>query len=140
MARSTSLDFLALVPLFSAFSKRDLQKISSAGTQMNFEAGRVIATQGEPGREAFVILSGQAIVSRNGRKVAELGAGTVVGELALLDQGPRTATVTVKSDITALVIGQREFFAVLEQVPALSRKVMTTLASRVRDLDRQAYG
>jgi len=140
MARNTSLDFLALVPLFSTFSKRDLQKISSASTQMNFEAGRVIATQGQRGHEAFVILSGQATVSRNGRKVAELGPGTVVGELALLDQGPRTATVTVKSDITALVIGQREFFVVLEDVPALSRKIMSSLASRIRDLDRQAYG
>ena len=140
MARNPSLDFLALVPLFSAFSKRDFQKLASASTQMNFGSGRVIAEQGARGREAFVILSGQATVSRNGRKVADLGPGSVVGELALLDQGPRTATVTVKSDVTALVIGQREFFVVLEEVPALSRKLLSALASRIRDLDRQAYG
>jgi CRP/FNR family cyclic AMP-dependent transcriptional regulator len=140
MARNQYLDFLAQVPLFSAFSKRDLQKLASASTQMGFETGHVLAEQGERGREAFVILSGQAVVSRNGRKVAELGPGSVVGELALLDQGPRTATVTVKSDITALVIGQREFFVVLEELPALSRKMLSAMAARIRDLDRQAYG
>ena len=77
---------------------------------------------------------------RNGKKVATLGPGSVVGELSLLDHGPRTATVTTDSDTTVLVIEQRHFLGVLEDVPSLARKLLATLAGRVREFDRQYYG
>jgi CRP/FNR family cyclic AMP-dependent transcriptional regulator len=100
----------------------------------------VLIEQGQPGREAFIVLKGKATVRRNGKRLASLGAGSMVGELALLDHGPRTATVTCDTDCDVLVISQRHFHGVLDDVPALSHKLLSTLASRLRDLDRAAVG
>jgi CRP-like cAMP-binding protein len=79
-------------------------------------------------------------VRRNGRRVGELGPGDAIGELSLLDHGPRTATVTAETELTALVLSAREFAGVIEEVPGLAQKLLGQLAARVRDLDRQIYG
>jgi CRP-like cAMP-binding protein len=79
-------------------------------------------------------------VKRNGKKVATLGAGSVVGELSLLDHGPRTATVVAETECTMLVISQRQFLAVIDAIPAISHKLLATLAGRIRELDRQYFG
>ncbi|MGA1351502.1 MAG: cyclic nucleotide-binding domain-containing protein [Ilumatobacteraceae bacterium] len=128
------------VPLFSSCSKKDLARIVKASDKVSFKAGRVMIEQGQPGREAFIMLNGKATVRRNGKKLASLGAGSMVGELALLDHGPRTATVTCDTDCDVLVISQRHFHGVLDDVPALSHKLLSQLASRLRDLDRTAVG
>ena len=139
-SKKSYLEHLAKVPLFSSCSTRDLQKIARAGDEVVMPAGSVIVDQGQTGREAFVILDGTALVKRNNKKVAVLSSGAVVGELSLLDHGPRTATVVAETDVSLLVIGQRQFLGVLDEVPALSHKLMSTLAGRIRDLDRQYYG
>ena len=139
-SKKSYLEHLAKVPLFSSCSTRDLQKIAKAGDEVVMPAGSVIVDQGQTGREAFVILDGTALVKRNNKKVAVLGSGAVVGELSLLDHGPRTATVVAETDVSLLVIGQRQFLCVIDEVPALSHKLMATLAGRIRDLDRQYYG
>ena len=139
-SKKSYLEHLAKVPLFSSCSTRDLQKIAKAGDEVVMPAGSVIVDQGQTGREAFVILDGTALVKRNNKKVAVLGSGAVVGELSLLDHGPRTATVVAETDVSLLVIGQRQFRGVIDDVPALSHKLMATLAGRIRDLDRQYYG
>jgi CRP-like cAMP-binding protein len=139
-SKKSYLEHLSKVPLFSSCSTRDLQKIARAGDEVVMPAGSVIVDQGQTGREAFVILSGTALVKRNNKKVAVLGSGAVVGELSLLDHGPRTATVVAETDVSLLVIGQRQFLGVIDEVPALGHKLMSTLASRIRDLDRQYYG
>ena len=77
---------------------------------------------------------------RNGKKVATLGPGAVIGELSLLDHGPRTATVSADTDCTMLVISQRQFLGVIDAIPALAHKLLATLAGRIRELDRQYYG
>ena len=69
-----------------------------------------------------------------------LGPGAVVGELSLLDHGPRTATVTTDTEATVLVLDQRHFTSVIDEVPHISHKIMAVLAGRIRDLDRQIYG
>ena len=74
------------------------------------------------------------------RKIATLGRGSVVGELSLLDHGPRTATVVCDTDCTLLVIDQRRFLGVIDDVPSISHKLLASLATRIRDLDRQYYG
>jgi CRP-like cAMP-binding protein len=79
-------------------------------------------------------------VTRSKRKVADLGPGAVVGELSLLDHGPRTATVTCVTDCELLVIDQRNFRAVLQEVPTMAVKLLTTIAGRIRDLDKKYYG
>ena len=96
--------------------------------------------QGDVGRECFVLVEGTVKIERNGRKVASKGPGAYFGELSLLDKGPRTATVIAETPITVLVLGPREFSAVLEEVPQLSHKLLTALAQQVRSLDEKAYG
>jgi CRP-like cAMP-binding protein len=134
------LDHLRNVPLFSSCSNKELQTIARAADEITLPAGHVLTDQGQTGREAFVIVTGEATVRRNGKKVANLGPGAVVGELSLLDHGPRTATVTTDTETTVLVIDQRHFLAVLDDVPSLSHKLLATLAGRVREFDRQYYG
>mgnify|MGYP003514326076 CR=1 FL=1 len=139
-SRGKHLEHLAEIPLFSALSKKDLQRIAKASNEVILGAGTVLAEQGDMGREAFVIVEGTATVSRNGRKVGAVGPGDAVGELSLLDHGPRTATVTCETECTLLLLDQRHFMGVLDQVPALAHKLLATLAGRIRDLDRQYFG
>lgn len=140
MARNSHLDHLAAVPLFSACSKKELQAVAKASDEVTVAAGKDLCEQGQIGREAFVIVDGTAEVRRNGRKVATLGAGDSVGELALLDHGPRTATVTAATDMTVLVLGAREFAALIDEVPPIAHKLLKSLAARIRDLDTKTYG
>jgi CRP/FNR family transcriptional regulator, cyclic AMP receptor protein len=131
---------LGTVPLFSAFSKRELTKVARAADEVHVPAGRVVVHEGRAGHECFVILAGEAEVTRDGKRIAKAHAGDHFGELALLDGGPRTASVTATTDLDLLVLGQREFLALLEELPSLSRKMMATLASQVRRLDDHLYG
>lgn len=140
MRRESYLDHLASVPLFSACTKRELGKIAKAGDELTVEAGHVLTTQGDAGREAYVVVDGTATVKRGGRKIATVGPGDAVGELALLDHGPRTATVVADGPMTLFVLGSRQFAGVVEDVPSLARKVMAELAARVRELDAKIYG
>lgn len=139
-SRTKHLESLGEISLFSALSKRDLQRIAKASNEVTREAGTVLVDQGDAGREAFVVIEGTATVKRNNRKVATLGPGDAIGELSLLDHGPRTATVTADTDVTLLVLSAREFSGVLEDVPSLAHKLLGELAGQVRELDRQIYG
>lgn len=140
MAAKDYAERLGALPLFSSCSKRELTRIARAGDEVHIDAGKMLVDQGEMGREAFVILSGRAAVKRKGRKIAELGPGDPVGELALLDRGPRTASVVATTDLTVFVLSTRGFNAVLDDSPGLSRKLLAFLAGRVRDLDSKQYG
>ena len=134
------LESLRRVDLFSGCSNRELQRVAKAADEITMTAGTMLIDQGQVGREAFVIVDGDVVVKRNNRKVATLGAGDVVGELSLLDHGPRTATVICDTDCTLLVIEQRRFGAVVDEIPAIARKMMASLAGRIRELDRAYYG
>jgi CRP/FNR family transcriptional regulator, cyclic AMP receptor protein len=140
MPRNSYLDSLSQIQLFSSMSKRDLQKIAKASDEIEVPAGKMLVEQGTRGREAFVIIEGAATVKRNGRKVATIGPGDHFGELALLDGGPRTATIVADTPMRVLVIGQREFAGVLDEVPGLAHKVLGSLASTIRELDQKAFG
>ena len=142
MARGNQayLDHLKKVALFSACNTKELQRIARSGTEIKVPEGYKLTDQGQLGNQAFVVMEGTVTVKRNGKKVAQLGPGTMVGELSLLDHGPRTATVTTDGDATVFVIDQRSFMAVLDDVPALSHKLLAALAGRIRDFDRQYYG
>lgn len=134
------LDHLRSVPLFAACTNKDLEKLSRAGDEITVPAGHVIVDQGQMGREAFVIVTGAATVRRNGKKVATLGPGAVIGELSLLDHGPRTATVTTDTESQLFVLDQRHFAAVIDEVPAIGHKIMASLAAKIREFDRQYFG
>ncbi|MGI8710698.1 MAG: Crp/Fnr family transcriptional regulator [Acidimicrobiales bacterium] len=139
-SRTQHLERLAEIPMFSALSQRDLGRIAKASNEITVDAGRLLVDQGDAGREAFIIISGSATVKRNGRKVGTVGPGDAIGEMALLDHGPRTASVTADTEVTALVLTAREFGGVVEEVPSLAQKILAQLAGRVRELDRQIYG
>jgi CRP-like cAMP-binding protein len=134
------LEHLREVPLFNGCTKKELEKIARASDEITMTADTLIIDQGQTGREAFVILEGSVAVKRNGRKIAELGPGDVVGELSLLDHGPRTATAVCTTDCDLLVIDQRRFIGVIDDIPSLSHKLLRSLASRIRELDRKNYG
>lgn len=140
MAKTSATEYLSNVPLFSACSKKELATIAKVTDEVKLPDGHVLMEQDEPAREAFVIVSGKAIVKRNGRKVAELGPGATIGELGLLDRGPRTATVVADGPIELLVIGPREFSGLLDDVPTITHKLLKSLAGTVRDLDKKTYG
>ena len=97
--------------------------------------GRILVEEGTIGREFFLIVDGEAAVSRNGRRLATLGPGQYFGELALLDRRPRSATVISDTEMLLLVLGQRQFNGVLDAVPALSRKLLAAMATRLREAD-----
>lgn len=140
MARKDEkLDQLGRMWLFSACSKRDLSTIGRASDEVDVRAGKTLTEEGRTGHEFFLILDGQASVRRNGRKLATLGAGQYFGELSLLDRGPRSATVVADTDMRLLVLGQREFNGVLDEVPGLAHKLLRTMATRLRESDAKAY-
>ena len=139
-SKSVQLENLKKVGLFAGCSKRELQHIAKAGDVITMTDGTTIVDQGQMGREAFVILKGDVIVRRGGRKITTLSTGEVVGELSLLDHGPRTASAICDGDCTLFVLDQRHFRQVLEEQPAISFKLLGTLAGHIRNLDRQYYG
>lgn len=139
MARDNKLDALSSVRLFAGLNRRELATVAKASDAVSAAAGTTIVAEGSAGREFYLLLDGTATVRRNGRKVATLGPGDYFGEMALLDARPRSATVEAASDVSLLVIGPREFAAVLQQVPAVARKLLIGLAGRLRDADAKAF-
>jgi CRP-like cAMP-binding protein len=131
-------EYLATVPLFSALSRSELRQIVQVAEELDVPPGRVLVTEGRTGREFFLILEGEATVRRNGRKVATLGPGQYFGELALIDRGPRSASVESASDMKLLVLGQREFAGLLESMPGVAAKLLSGLAHRLREADARA--
>src|SRR6516165_4465208 len=138
MPRRGAMPDLAEVPLFSACSKKELQLLAKRTERIHVEPGKVVVREGAAGAEFFVIISGEAVISRRGRTVATLGPGTFFGDLALLDRAPRNATVTAKTDMELAVLGQREFAAMIDEVPGFAHKLLSGLAHRLREYDEKS--
>jgi CRP-like cAMP-binding protein len=138
MAADRKLEHLSNVQMFASLNKKELRLIARVADVVKVPAGTEIVTEGSVGHEFYLVLSGEASVRRNGRKVTTLGPGRYFGELALLDRGPRSATVVADTDMELAVIGQREFLSVLDEVPALAHKLMVSMAARLRDADTKA--
>jgi CRP/FNR family transcriptional regulator, cyclic AMP receptor protein len=135
---SPGLD-LSKIWLFSTCTAKELRLIRRELEEVSVAPGRVLCEQGTIGREFFLIMEGQAAVKRNNRKAATLGPGQYFGELALLDRRPRSATVTSETDMTLLILGQRQFNGVLDAVPPLSRKILAAMATRLREADAKGF-
>lgn len=129
---------LAAAPLFAGLSKKQLRRISSLMTRIDRPAGQVLTTQGEPGFEFFIVLEGEVEVRQGDRVIATRRPGEYVGEIALLDRRPRTATVVATMPVSLEVLSRREFVSLLAQAPELSDQIMATMAERLADLETQA--
>jgi CRP-like cAMP-binding protein len=138
MARDVFIDHLQNIAMFSACSKRDLQLVARRAEDVHVPAGKVLVNEGETGHEFFVILDGTARVTRHGKRVATIGAGAAFGELALLDKAPRNATVIAETPMELVVLGQREFAGIIDEVPGFARKLLAGMANRLREADAKS--
>jgi CRP/FNR family transcriptional regulator, cyclic AMP receptor protein len=138
-SKKVYVDHLSQVNLFQHFNKKQLERVAAAGDHITVPAGKVLFHQDQSGSDAFIVLTGDVQIERNGKKVALLGPGQLIGELSLLDQGVRTATVTCATDCDILVLSRPRFMALIDDLPALQRPLLASLAQRLRDLDRHAF-
>jgi len=136
--RDAFIDHLHQVPLFAACSRKDLQLVARRAEDIRVPAGKALVSEGETGHEFFVIISGNARVTRRGRKVTALGPGDAFGELALLEKAPRNATVVADTDMELAVLGQREFAGLIDEVPGFARKLLSAMAQRLREADARS--
>jgi CRP-like cAMP-binding protein len=128
---NAKLDLLARVPLFAGCSKQDLKTISALAEETDLRDGKRFITEGEVASEFFVLVEGTAKVTRRGRRVGELGPGEWAGEMALLTDAPRSATVTATSPLVVLVITRGAFNRLLGEHPRIAQKLLATLAARL---------
>jgi CRP/FNR family cyclic AMP-dependent transcriptional regulator len=132
------VEHLGSVPIFEGCSKKDLQTIARQVREISHEAGYVVATEGDPGAGLFVIADGEADVSIGGKRVNHLKAGDFFGEMALLDGGPRTATVTATTPITLYALTEWVFRGLLAEHPTIAMRTLETMAARLRGATKVA--
>ncbi|MBA2298058.1 MAG: cyclic nucleotide-binding domain-containing protein [Actinobacteria bacterium] len=133
LRKNAKIEMLRKVPLFEQCSRRELDEIAGVADELQLAEGRELTREGARGREFFVVIDGELEVRRRARKVATLGGGDFVGEMALVTGRPRNATVTTKSTVRALVITDRAFSRLLASSPTIQLKIMKALADRVPD-------
>jgi CRP-like cAMP-binding protein len=136
MHRRSVDQHLLEIPLFALCWRKEVAHIGRLATRTSFPAGRVLAEQGQPGRELVVIVEGTVTVDVDGISVATLGPGDFFGEIALLHPGPRTATVIAETDVEAYVIGRGEFHGLIHEYPGVAVKMLAGVAARLRAADR----
>jgi CRP/FNR family cyclic AMP-dependent transcriptional regulator len=130
LRRNAKVDLLRAVPLFAECSQKELGRIATIADEISLPEGTKLIEEGKQGREFFVLVDGTVDVRRGGRKVAEMGSGSFFGEIALLTDAPRTATVTATSPARVLVITGQAFQRLLKETTTIRPKVLAALAER----------
>jgi CRP-like cAMP-binding protein len=131
-------DALGEIPLFAGLSRRHRQKIAGLGTVEYFPSQSPIVTEGTRGDAAYVLLDGMCEVVRSaGLPGVQLEAGSIVGEMALLDGAPRSATVVTRTEVNALRLGRSPFIALLRSEPSVAIALIAALADRLRESERR---
>jgi len=138
MARDQKLELLSRIPIFASCNRRELTRLGELAEEVTVPDGKVLMRQGEVGGDLMIVALGAVRIERDGRVLATLGRGDFFGEIALIDRAPRTATATAEGQTTLLVVGHREFHALMEEFPGFAADVMRALAKRVRKLDPDA--
>jgi CRP/FNR family cyclic AMP-dependent transcriptional regulator len=137
-SKARKVELLAQMPLFSQCSRRELGLVAALTVPAEIKNGAVLTREGASGDLAYVIARGRAEVNRNGRTLAMLGPGDVVGELSLIDGEPRSATVRARTDMAVLEIDGRDLRRLLKRAPSVVRKLLEALSQRLRDTDALA--
>jgi CRP/FNR family transcriptional regulator, cyclic AMP receptor protein len=131
LRRDVKISLLRRVPLFAQCSKKELDRLALVADELDVREGTILTTEGDRGREFFVLVEGAADVRRKGRKVNTMHAGDFFGEIALVTERPRTATVTTTSPVRLLVVTDRSFRDLMRKMPSIQLKVLSTLADRL---------
>jgi CRP-like cAMP-binding protein len=132
------LELLKRTPLLSDLGRRELEEVERLVDEVDVPAGRVLMREGDAGREFFVVVNGKVSIDRGGTRVRTMEPGDFFGEIALLAEGPRTATATSDGPATLLVLGHREFHSLMDRYPAIRTCVLEALARRIRSLEPEA--
>jgi CRP/FNR family transcriptional regulator, cyclic AMP receptor protein len=131
LRKDAKIELLSKVPLFAGLSKAQLGQVAAIADEIDLPEGKELTSEGDRGREFFILLDGQAEVRRKGRKLATRRKGEFVGEIALVSDIPRVATVTTTSPVHALVIRDQEFRRLLERTPSIALAVLAAVAERL---------
>ena len=131
LRKDAKVKIISGVPLFSGLSKRELAQVASIADEIDLRPGRTLIREGERGREFFVILEGTADVRRKGKVVATRKAGDFFGEVALMCNVPRVATVTTTSPMRVLVVTDRDFRGLVKRTPEIALKVLEAVGERL---------
>lgn len=136
--KDPKIELLRSIPIFAACGPGDLERISQLVDEVDIPDGKVIMRQGESGAEMFIVATGTARAERDGRHLTDFGPGAVFGEMSLIAEGPRTATVTAVEPMRAFVVGHREFHSLMDSHPDFKMRVLEGLATKVRRLEENA--
>ena len=132
MARDEKLEHLKRVPLFARMGHRDLERVGQLADEIELGLDQLLTEQGKSGSEFFIVLDGRMTVLQDKRPVSHMGPGDFFGEIALVEERPRTATVRTDGISRLLVINHREFHELMDEFPAIREAVLQALADRVR--------
>lgn len=132
MARDEKIEHLRRVPLFSKLGGRELERLGQLADEIEVGLDRILAEQGEIGHEFFIVLDGRVMVLDGRTPVRTLGPGEFFGEIALLESVPRTASVRAEGIVRLLVVGHREFHALMDEFPSVRSAVFDAVAERLR--------
>ncbi|GAC1663530.1 MAG: hypothetical protein NVS9B8_02690 [Candidatus Limnocylindrales bacterium] len=132
------LELLKRAPLLAGLGRREIEEVGRLVEEIDVPAGQVLMREGETGREFFVLVEGSVAIDRGGSRVRTMTPGDFFGEIALLAEGPRTATATTETASKVLVLGHREFHSLMDQFPAIRMCVLEALAARLRSLEPDA--
>ncbi len=132
MARDEKLEKLRQVPLFAHLGKRETERLSMLADELDVPDGQVLTRQGGSGGEFFIVLDGQVAIEKDDQRIATMHPGDFLGEIALIDGKPRTATARAEGDARLLVVGRGPFHELMEEFPSVRISVLQALAERVR--------
>jgi CRP/FNR family transcriptional regulator, cyclic AMP receptor protein len=140
VVRDEKIDHLKRVPLFARLGGRELERLGQLADEVEVGMDKVLTQQGEPAHEFFIVLDGRLSVLDGRTPIATLGPGDFFGEIALLDGRPRTATVRADGITRLLVVGHREFHALMDEFPSVRTAVLEALADRLRKMEPNTAG
>ena len=131
-SQDTKADALGRCPFFADLSRGELRELAKVSEDMEVEEGKTLTREGASGSEFFVIVDGEVTVTKNGADVRSMGPGDFFGEISLLEDRPRTATVTAKTPLRFFVLTRQNFRALLDKQPEIEEKVTSALEERLR--------
>jgi CRP-like cAMP-binding protein len=138
VGRDPKVDVLRGVPLFASCNDKELRELSGLMTPLTLPAGATLMREGEFGKEFLIVVSGTATVTKGGVEVAELGPGSYLGEISIIDGGRRTATVVAKTSMEVEIATHSEFASLLSHAPEIAVRMLPVLAARIRKLSEDS--